>query len=78
MKKLVMLFMFLTIFVVSAEAKKIPYYSATKTLIHEVKTQDDSTTTILYAPAVAVSAVVESIAAPFIALFNISSNAQRK
>ena len=55
----------------SAYAEKIPYYSATTSLWKEMGENGTMSSTFFYAPAVIFSAVVETVFAPPVALWNI-------
>jgi hypothetical protein len=71
MKKAILLLVAGVIFSTSAYAERIPFYSATTSLWKEMGENGTMSSTFFYAPAVIVSAVVETVFAPPVALWNI-------
>lgn len=71
MKKIILSLVAGIVLSTSAYAEKIPFYSATTSLWKEMGEDATMSSTFFYAPAVIVSAVIETVFAPPVALWNI-------
>jgi hypothetical protein len=71
MKKVMLSLVVGVILSTSAYAEKIQFYSATTSLWNEMGENGTMSSTFFYAPAVIVSAVIETVFAPPVALWNI-------
>lgn len=71
MKKVILALVAGLVLGTSAYADKIPYYYATTSLWHEMGENGTMSSTFYYAPAVIVSAVIETVFVPPVALWNI-------
>lgn len=71
MKKLILIFIIGLTLTTAVSADKIKYYDSTTGLVKQMGENGTATSTFYYAPAVVISAVVETVLSPSVWFWNL-------